>query len=193
MWLTTIVRVLDAAKRSVTDLRNPVWDWEWSITAFLSHFALGFLLGLLATLLIVAISRLRGVSRVSKWDLRRMRRAGKNPSVFTRVRGWIERFCFGRRHEALFLDLFSFALRVAFFSGLIANLIDVDHAPMFYGGPDRILHWPVFALAIPTVLYCGARILRSRDEYLVRLYALWFCLAFSDIAHVLEDYLLGWF
>lgn len=187
-----ILRVLE---RPITDLRNPIWDWEWSVKAFLSHFALGDFLGLLVTLLIVFSARRLGAAQVSRWDYRRLQKEDKKkkPRFFTWIRRGVERVCLGGRHESLFLDPLSFAFRVAFFSGLIANVIDTDHVLMFYGGPDRLIHKPACVIAAVIVVYCLARMFRCKDEYSIRRYALWLCLALSIIVHVVEDYALGWF
>ncbi len=71
MWSTWIQKVdkamhviPHALKKSVTELRNPVWDTRWAVMAFLSHYALGFLLGLLLTSLILIISRCFGAAKV---------------------------------------------------------------------------------------------------------------------------------
>ncbi len=193
MWGNWVTHFLDAAKRPITDLRYPISDEQWSIMAFLCHFALGFFLGLFVALLVVWISRLRGVKKVSKWDFRRLKRSQENSSVFGRARDWIERLLLGQRHEALLWPTFAFTLLVAFFSGVIANLIDVDHAPMFYGGPDRVFHKFFCGVAIIVVLYCGTRIVRAKDGYTVRRQTFWFCQALSVIVHVVEDYTIGWF
>ena len=198
MWPSNTKQALYVLQKPITDLRNPIWDWEWTTKAYLSHFALGFQLCLLVVLLILFLARWRGASKLSKWDFRRAERKEENAPRLMRAWYWtkrwcLERWCLGCRYQALFLDTFSFALRVAFFSGAIANLIDVDHAPMFYGGPDRVLHKLGAVLAGLVFFYCGARMLRTKDEYTIRRYALPFCLAFSVIVHVVEDYTLGWF
>ncbi|MDP1719265.1 MAG: hypothetical protein Q8L24_02465 [bacterium] len=194
MW-PVVPKIVHVLEKPVTELRDPIWSLEWSTKAFLSHFALGFLLGLLISSLVMFLSRYFKVAKICKWDFRRVKRREKNATFFLRIRYWIERRCFGRRYQALlFCDAFSFSLRVAFFSAVVANLIDLaDHWPLFYGLPDRLLHPPGIVLATFIAIYCIARIVRQRGECFVRLYVFWLCLSLSIIAHVLEDYLLGWF
>lgn len=49
MWPGS-TRFIDTLKLPVTELRNPVSDFQWSAMAFLSHFALGYLVAFLLTL-----------------------------------------------------------------------------------------------------------------------------------------------
>ncbi len=192
MW-HALPKIVNTLEKPVTELRDPIWSWEWSTKAFLSHFALGYLLGMLVVLLTVLVARQFGASKISKWDFRRMKGGEQADTFFEKVRNWIERLCLGWRYESLLLDLFSFALRISFFSAVVANLIDLDHLPLFWGGPDRILHPLGFAVAVLIAVYCGARIVGAKSEYAIRRYSFWLCLALSIMAHVLEDYLLGWF
>ncbi|TSC81829.1 MAG: hypothetical protein G01um101419_737, partial [Parcubacteria group bacterium Gr01-1014_19] len=46
MWPGS-TRFIDTLKLPVTELRNPVSDFQWSAMAFLSHFALGYLVAFL--------------------------------------------------------------------------------------------------------------------------------------------------
>lgn len=78
-----------------------------------------------------------------------------HPTCFEKVRDRIEKSCLG---HSLGRDGFSFALRVGFFAGLVANLVDLDHLPMFWGGKGRMLHPPLCFLALCVALYCSARI-----------------------------------
>lgn len=84
-----------------------------------------------------------------------VQRDRESPSRFDKIRDRIARSCLG---HSLVGDGFSFALRVGFFSGLVANLIDLDHLPMFWGGKGRMLHPPLCFLALCVALYCSARI-----------------------------------
>ncbi len=70
MWSTAIQHLYGLIEKvphfltkSVTELRDPVWDARWSVMAFLSHFALGFLLGLSLTSLILIICRCFGAEK----------------------------------------------------------------------------------------------------------------------------------
>lgn len=81
---------------------------------------------------------------------------------FTSLRGRLEktrdRFeksCLG---YPVVSDGFSVSLRIGFFSGVLANAIDIDHLPMFWGGPGRVLHKPLCVLAVLVGLYCLARL-----------------------------------
>ncbi len=187
MWGNWVSHFIDTAKKPITELRNPIWDWGWTMMAYFSHFALGYQLGFLLAILILIFARFRGVKRVTDndpWPI------NDGVSLFKKVQRKIERFCLGSSVSG---NAFSFILRVAFFSAVIANLIDADHIVMFYGGPDRILHWPVLAISALIVLWCGSRIVKSKDEFSVRLHIFWFCPAVSLVAHVVEDYTFNLF
>lgn len=74
---------------------------------------------------------------------------------FKIARDRIEKSCLGL---SVVGDGFSFALRVGLFGGFLANLIDVDHVLMLYGGPDRVLHKTLFVLALLVAVHCCARL-----------------------------------
>ncbi|MDO8466840.1 MAG: hypothetical protein Q7S83_01730 [bacterium] len=59
---------------------------------------------------------------------------------------------------AMVRDGFSFTLCAGLFAGLAAVFIDIDHLPMLWGGPDRVLHTPLCILAVCVAIYCSARI-----------------------------------
>lgn len=189
MW-PAVPRIIHTLEKPVTELRNPIWDLKWSVMAFLSHFALGYLLGLLTASLIMLVSWYFKAKKMTGSDLDLIWSKRDSSTFFERVRNWIEKVCLGR---SLVGDSFPFALRVAFWSAVVANLIDVDHALLSYGGPDRIFHPLVFVLAALVFIYCGARMIWLRTEYSIRRYTFWFCLALSLVVHVVEDYTLGWF
>lgn len=151
------------------------FNWEWSVKAFLSHLALGYIFSLIFYLVVIRF--------FASW----------NDYIFKP----------GPDSKKKPLTVFGAALLTAFWGGVISVFVDIDHAVLFFGKEyGRPWHKPLAAFAAVVAIFTFARLIKWRldksfnhVEELKRVHGnlLWCVLSLCVVLHVAEDYLVKWF